>query len=667
MDQEIEIKVLSGVDAIRQRPGMYIGSVENASVIFREIVDNAFDESYENPKCNQIFIDQNWNGYHLVMDNGRGIPIKMSPDKEGQTMADVAVSSLHSGSKFNATDDSRIGMNGVGSVATNALSESFILMSRITEDNFDKSTQDVYNLWNSSGPRSKKDLYYIVAFEKGIKVFEGADRLGKLEEMIFSGSCPKGYASIPRGYSTVILFKPDSEIFESTISELPLRNIHYFLLIQQKFYKKKVEIIANGESISGTYKPYQFELLKTIIPADTSKNKSVSVYVTFEADPDLGSRVTEGSVGGLITDAGQHINFIESCYEQALRSEYKIMHRCIHNGLRLCVVLLASEVVFDSQTKVRLKQISKVKVTDFDSITKEFIKIFRANPEYWQKHVEKLNILAESMKSLTEVELAKKLINPADSTGTYKIKNDLVEGFSDATCGRDQRWNAELFIVEGNSPAGSLKNGRKNTLYHAVLPLRGKVLNTSEKTTKEMMENKEMRTLYSMIGLGLDCGNVLSDATSLEEAYEILMKKSRYGKICIATDSDSDGSQISNGILYTLCRYSRFLVDFGMVYKAESPSYSQGGKYFYPSDPLQPGTTFPVGLDPHKHFRRYKGLGSLNQDEVYDAFFNPITRRLIQVTPEGIEYQMSLVEDINERKKLLVSHGILTNPYGLKD
>lgn len=539
MNEEISIKLLDYPENVRTRSGMYVGGLEDSSVIFREIIDNAFDESYAWPKCNKIFIDQNYNGYHLVMDNGRGLPIMMSPDKPDQTMADLAVSCLHSGSKFEETDASRVGQNGVGSAVCNALSESFVVLSRITEDNFNRSIPAVYDLWVNSGPKSKKNLYYVVAYERGYKVYEGAHKKKDIEKMVFGPSCPKGYTELPEDYSTIILFKPDSELFESVKSEVPERNIQYFLLIQEKFNKRKVNVVVNGESMVGKFVPAQFEILKTITPADTSKNKTVSMYLTFDVDPSLESRRTEGSVGGLVTNTGQHIQYAEKCFEDALREEFKIRHRCVLNGLQMCVVVLASEVIFDSQTKTRLKSISKVKATDFKPITREIQKIFREFPEYWAQHVEKLNVLADSMRSLSAVEKAEKLISGTSASSSYKLRSELQGKFVDATAGQDERYKCELFIVEGDSAGGSLIGGRKGPKYHAVLPLRGRVVNTEGMNEDKMLENKEMYTLFRAAGLGLDCSNVMKDARTPEEALEILRTNTRYGKIIISTDEHS--------------------------------------------------------------------------------------------------------------------------------
>lgn len=643
---------------------MYIGGVTNADILMKEVWDNSADESVSCSHCDKIVIDQNWNGYSIVGDNGRGIQISMSKDKPGQTSCDTAVSYAHSGSKFLDTNIARSGQNGIGLTAVNSTSEEFIIMSKVTQENYNTSLPIVEEAWNSYGPRSKKDIFYIVAYRKGKKFYEGCDKLDNLEKMIF-GASGQPYEPLPRGFSTITMFKPDPEIFESTSANIPIKNIQYFLLIQEKLYKKKVEVMANRKLVNGTFKPYQFEIFKTIIPADTSKNSSVTVYTTFEVDPELGQKVEAGSACGLSVDQGVHISYIETCYEEALKNEFKIKHRYLLNGLRICIIVIAGDLVYSSQTKERLKSISKVKQSDFGDITKEFQKIFRNNPEYWQEHVARLNYLADSMKSLSASEKAQKMIDDAQGRNMFKSRVELIEGFSDAT-GKN-RWDCELFLCEGLSPAGSLKSGRHNTQFHAVLPLRGKILSVLDKTVDQALDNKEIHTIFKVIGLGMDVNNVTKDAKSFEEAYELIKKYSHYGKIVIAVDADPDGEQIKKLILYLFGKFGRFLIDFGMVYQIMSPIFEQGDKKFYPGDPLQDNGIFPIGLDPSKPFFRRKGLGAFNSEDIYDIFYNPATRKLIQVTPDGFDYSMKLTEDIEERKKLLFDAGIITNPYGFTD
>lgn len=701
LDGQSVVRVLDFPENFRSKWSMYI---DNESGCLREIIDNATDESYACKTCNDIFINTDFLGWNIVADSGRGIPIFMSPDRPDQTQADVSISVAHAGSKFKGTGMTKTGTFGLGSSIVNALSEDYILLSIITEENHNQSIKPVFDLWNSSGPRSKKDLYYIVWYKKGYKYYEGAHKKSEIEKQVFGNK-----DVLPSGYSSIVLFKPDPEIFGRPKTEVPVENLRNFALIQEKFYKRKVNLHINGTTINSSgFVPFRYEILKSITPADTSQNKSIGVYVTFEIDEDFGSKVCSGSVNGLKVDSGIHIQYLESCYEQALKAEYKIKHKTIFNGLKMFVLVLADEISYDSQTKVRLKSITKVKISDFTDIVKEFQKVFRRDPEYWETHVGKLNYLAESMKSLSAVEKAQKIIDGASGSSMYRSKAEMIPGFSDATAGPSDRWNCELFlcftgdtkvkVVKGNSPVsiwgkasyesgwedisfddlekefnnsedmhfyamttceindktryitarpaeilavkkikttnrlahikiikdctehiikctpdhkflvkkennsfeyieaesltfgndlvgvdsfgvvvgleiinceptdvyclevnnpehnfllssgiftknceglspgGALKAGRKGTMKHAVLPLRGKVKNVKDSTAEEMMDNKELFTLFKVVGLGIDVNNVTQGCKSPEEAFEKIKKHARYGKICIATD-----------------------------------------------------------------------------------------------------------------------------------
>lgn len=878
MKEYDEIRVLAYPECIRLRWPIYISGPE---MMLREAIDNSTDEFLSHPTSsnNLIVVDNiNYGGYNLVCDRGRGIPIQMSKDYPNQCQADIAVSTMHAGSKFDVSQNALVGMNGVGISATNALSEKFIILSKITQENYDKSLKCVKDFYEKLGPRSKKEVFYYAYFECGYKKMEGAAKKKDIEIML---GLPR---ELPEGMSTMVLFKVDTTIFPNPKTEIPLQNLENFLFIQEKFYKRSsIKIMANDQILTSSgFQSYKFEILRTITPADPSVNPYLGIYATFEIDKGLSPKHTGGSVNGLVCDSGAHINAIEKCYEEALKLEYKINHKTIFPGLKMKVILLAEDLMYDTQTKSRLKSITKVKQSDFSEITKEFQKIFRKNDDYWRAHVEKLNALAESYKSIGAVEKAQKMIDASRGNSSYRMKGqNYVEGFSDATS--SNRWDCELFLCfsgdtevylernerikfidlvrriengdelytyscdpsgeikktkiiaakeidkvntlckiileggdsfkctpdhkimmndgiykeakdlkigdlpmpfygenldlgidvmrgscyeilntlrknslkinrenynneiikfmskptddeemsrvkidifgydsaktrckdifkmfetkkvigveiietedepvyclevdspehnfplatgifvkncEGLSAGGSLKSGRKSTLYHAVLPLRGKILNVKDATVDEALANKEIFTMLSTIGLGIDINFVGSKCSTPEETYEEIKKHARYNKIVISTDSDSDGSHIQNLILYCISKYARFLIDYGMVYILQSPLYEQGGKFWFPGDTLQPGTNFPVGLDLKKHFRRFKGLGSIPKELIYDSFYNPSTRRLIQVTPDGIDYFLSLVEDIDIRKDLLVQSGILGDPYNLSN
>ena len=445
MINEEVIRVLDFPENVRKKSGMYLDSADSC---LREVLDNATDESFTWKGCDQILIDTDFNGYNIVADNGRGIPISMSIDRPGQTQADVSISVLHSGSKFSANgQNATVGTHGVGSACANALSERYILMSKITPENYNRSIPDVEKLWNSKGPRSKKNLYYFVEYSKGYKITESAGTLEDIEKYVFQGS-PKGYKSIPVGYSTIVIFKVDPEIWGTTKTNLPLQNIRNFLLIQEKFNKRKVTVVANGEVMEGSgFIPYQFEIMKTIIPADPSANPDIKIYITFDIDKaTLGPKQIGASMNGLDCGAGIHVQYAESCFETALKNEYKIKHRMLTPGLRMFALFLAGDVQYSSQTKERCKSITKVKITDFNDITREFQKIFRANPEYWESHVEVLEKLAESFKNLTASEKAEKLQVGNSVSAAYKLKNELGSKLVDATAGPSERWDTELFL-----------------------------------------------------------------------------------------------------------------------------------------------------------------------------------------------------------------------------
>ena len=541
LEKSDDIKLLTFPENIRNRIGMYLGGTDSTDQLLNEIVSNSIDESYI--AANVIVIDRNMNGFVCIADNGRGINIEYSDiirDGKPVIQADLSISELHSGSKFMDNKNTTIGQFGIGSSAVNAVSENYILMSRITPLNYNKSIKEVYDLWESSGPRSKKDLFYIVWYKKGYKYFEGAMKKADIEKMVFTGGKRKiTYKELPTGMSTIVLYQPDPDIFEPKAlkAELPIKTLKYFLLIQEKFYKKKITIDLEGTTMtSADFDRYQFEFMKRIVPEDTSSNEFVDLYVTFETDPTLSTKTYTGSVNSLSVDSGVHLTYLENCFAEAIKAEYGLKHKYLTNGLKLCVVLLASETIFNSQIKEKLKSITKVKPSDFNPVIKEFQKIFRKNPDYWEDYVKRLNFYADSMRHLGAAEKAQKIMDDAAGRGMYKGKSEMVDGFSDATAGPGDRWNCEIYVTEGLSPAGSLKAARKSTKYLAVLPLRGRVKNVVNDNANQMMDNKELFTMFKALGLGIDVNNVTSNCQTPEEAYNMIKQKTRFGKLIIATD-----------------------------------------------------------------------------------------------------------------------------------
>lgn len=536
-EEEIIIQALTEVEACRRRPGMYCGDTSDetagSSILLREIIDNSIDELSAG-YGDTILVDNDFNGYNFVADTGRGLPITMNQDVPDKTSAELSFTKFHAGSKFEGTTVMRKGLNGVGSAVCSALSEVYIVLSRITENNWDKSIPKVREVWEKAGPRSKKDLYYLIITEKGLKTVETAGRLKDLEKLIFKAP----YKPLPAGFSTLVLFRADPEIWTNPKAQIPMLDLQYFLLIQEKFYGRKLNVIVGDQPITNTFKPYKEEILRTIVPADTSYNPQVSVYLTLEEDSKMGKVQTYGSVNGLDCGMGFHINLAKSLFKTALKDYYKIKSDdYLLEGLKIGVIMLASEVNFSSQTKENLKAVTKVKPADFAPIIKDIQKLFKKDPSYWDSHARKVQAIIDSMKDISAKEVAARIIDAASNANQmYRNKQTYVEGFVDATT--KDRWEAELFLVEGRSPAGSLLSSRKgpDVKKRAILPLRGKVLDVSDVSASKMLSNKEFYTLFSVLGLGISAHSVISDCKTPEEAYEVLKAKSRYQRIIIATD-----------------------------------------------------------------------------------------------------------------------------------
>ena len=279
---------------IQAKPGMYISSTgrEGLNVILREICDNSTDEVGAG-YGNTVHISNNLDGYcYVADDSSRGMPIRMSADVPDRTEAYLSISELHTSGKFQVGDIGRVGLNGVGSSATNATASVYALLVRVTDKNYKGSIPEVEKAWNEVGPRQRNELYYVVICEKGYKKFESCLLLKDIEKMLYG---KKAKNIIPRGMTTIVLFKPDPEIFEcdNLVPDIPYTNLNYFLLIQQRFFgRKKVRVIVDGEDLKCNFKPFKYEIATTIKPKDPeSPNKEIGVYLTFEGDPELGKQI----------------------------------------------------------------------------------------------------------------------------------------------------------------------------------------------------------------------------------------------------------------------------------------------------------------------------------------------------------------------------------------
>jgi DNA gyrase subunit B len=630
-EKEINIISLDFPECVRLRPGMYVGGIEKPDVILREAIDNTVDELMGSISCNKVDIqlkDGKKGGWYVISDNGRGIPIIMDEEKN-ITKCELAVGSLHAGSKFKKeADDIAVGLNGVGVSCTNALSSQFLVMVRVKNDTWDRSIQEVKEKWPNTG-----NLYYYIYFEKGIKIKEGADSFDNLLRMF--------NVTAPTGMSTIVAFIPDAEIWESIHADYNKKSLAYIRVVLDKFYNKKAEIIIDGESVDSHFEPYKFEFLKkvTAFSNKENRNKVAQFYINFDVDKDLSISEESGSVNSLVVNRGLHIDWTKMAFADALRNHYNIQHDYLLPGFKFNVICLTANMDFNSQTKERCVKIDGLQGYEvLPDLICEFHNIFAKNDDYFKDHVARLQELADSYMKISAMEKVKQIVGTVE--GGNRVRSKIPSSVKDASS--NNRSDCELFICEGRSASGTMLKVR-NPEIHAILELRGVPLNAINLDLDTIMENEEMNSIVTCIGAGVN------------EYFRI--ENCRYGKIILAADSDVDGERINSMILGFIARKMTFLIDNGMTYIALAPLYHQGNTYVYPGeDPKSK-------LDMSKAFKRYKGIGEINVAEAKDFYFDENKRNLIQVTSANLGYVFELLTMSSSRKDLMVNQGIITDPY----
>lgn len=619
-----KIDVLVFPDNIRSVSGMYIGSKGDCTNILREAIDNAMDELPFVPEFDTIIINTDDKGGFLVADKGRGMPIYMHPQYEGYTAARVAVSVINAGGKFSKTKVSA-GQNGTGIKCTNALSELFLMIVKITKDNHINSLPSV---------KDNIGKYYVLEYRKGIYQGEyvlSLDEVRKVFDIEF-----------PEDSSTICYFIPDNTIIKVNTYELPIYNFRYKAFIMREYYGKSISILVNGEEKVQELPQYANHVkhqFKKLYNAKT--NKSIDLYFSFEISSDLRSKTYKGSVNSLVVNDGLHLRMAINAIRKAIcnitgcENTYKL-----EQGLKVRSILSAVKVDFKSQTKEYCNVIDGWKDEMYNELVPEVESILRKNLKQVKDYVKRITELDYTYRKLKDKQYVESKIQKADSS--KKVKTPPKQ-LIDAGSGAKDRDKCELFICEGKSAAGTLTRGR-NPMIHAVLGLRGRPLNTVMRDIKQVVNNQEMLALINVIGMGVNISPNL--------------KNKRFGKIIIAADADPDGGLITSSVLATIAVHMTFLLSKGMVYVAESPLFIQGNKFIYPSDDIN------KELDTSREFSRIKGLGELDESEAKKVFFNKETRRLIKVTPEGVKKAIRFLEkSANLRRSLAQEMGVLVGRF----
>ena len=613
-----QIKTLEGIEAIRLRPGMYIGSVgpEGVRHITLEIISNSVDE-YLNGHCTLCSINVSKDGTIKIQDNGRGVPFGKAEDGS-ETLVNV-YTKLHTGAKFDSSGKTGYntsgGMNGVGAKATNALSETF----------------EVVSMRDAKQATAK--------FARG--------ELVSYQEL--------GVRGVSTG--TTITFKPDAEIFKEGI------HLDYTALKKQI---QELAYLSPGMVFSLTYEDKPTETITSqngirdyIDDLNASKNKITSVFYTENMEDRIGVKIAmqyndsytdmyKLYTNSIPNSAGTHLTGFRTALTQTI-NEYardnkllkekdaNISGEELKEGLVLVLSFIMPDPVFSGQTKDVLS--SSEARTAVQRLTAKEIKVWLdANPKDAKAIVDKA-LLARAARE--KAKKAKETVRKVDA----KRRVIMPEVLADASS--KDRYNCEVFIVEGKSAAGSTKEAR-DRLTQAVFQLRGKPLNVLKCDLHKALQNKEISGMVDAFGLEVKDNKIIVDETKL-----------RYGKFIITADADVDGSHIRVLFLTFIWKFCPELLEKGYVYAAVPPLYKAtiGTKIYYLKDDAaleefrkKTAKNFDLG--------RMKGLGEMDPEEMAETVMSRETRTLKQITMEDAaavaQIFMSLMgESVTPRKKFI--------------
>ena len=595
---EDSIQVLEGLEAVRKRPGMYIGSTDSRGLhhLVYEIVDNAIDEVLAG-YGNQIKVTIHENNSISVQDYGRGIPTGMH--KSGKPTPEVIFTVLHAGGKFGTGGyKTSGGLHGVGASVVNALSEWVEVVIK------------------------RDGLIYRQRFEQGGHPVTGLEVVGKTKET-----------------GTLVSFKPDPGIFSTTVYSFDilserLRESAFLLkglkieLVDLRNDKEEVFYFEDGiKSFVGFLNEGKDALHEVVYFEGESQD--IEVDFAFQYSGSYSENILSFVNNVRTKDGGTHetgakavLTRIFNDYARRnglLKEKDKNLEGAdIREGLAAIVSVRIPErlLQFEGQTKAKLGTPEARSAVD-NVIAEKLTFYFNENGAIATQLIKK------AIKAAQVREAARKAREDARTGKTKKKKETNLSGKLTPAQTKNPQKN-ELFLVEGDSAGGSAKSGR-NRAFQAILPLRGKVINTEKAKMEDIFKNEEINTMIYTIGAGVGANFELSDVN--------------YDKIIIMTDADTDGAHIQVLLLTFFFRYMKELVEAGKVYIALPPLYKvskgQGKKqiieYAWTDEELS-SVIAKVGKG--YTLQRYKGLGEMNADQLWDTTMNPETRTLIQVTIE---------------------------------
>ncbi len=600
MSKEQNIKILEEFDHIRLRPGMYIGVTDTPKTLVREVLDNSLDECLNgySPSMSILTGKDDEGHWAEVTDAGRGLPqYEMEDGGEMQVAAKLLFVKLFSGGKFDK-DNYQIS-SGLHGVGLTVCNALSHKLQVTT--------------WNG-------ETRYELEFSRGLVVKESKS--------------PDESAS-----GTRVRIYPDAEIFTTTKFDVDTRsfqvamtqrsglsiNINGKEIEELKFSDIYTEPMLLPEPLILNYTHKE----DTSHPTETDRNGFEFRVMMNWAEAEFDTR-TVGSLNLISVNAGLHIRTAKNMVETVLHEKFgRFDPRDYSTGLRFHVSAFVPDPQFSSQSKETLTKSLSLQYSTGDILTK-FRKSLKGID--FEPLLTKIEKYKHSMKKLSQMDFVNSVVKKG--SGRAPSRN---LGLGIYECTAKNRDNTELFIVEGKSAAGGLVMER-NKSTQAVLPLRGKTLNVASSGDLEsILSNTEIKAMVNSVGVGI----------SPEED----MERVRYDKIIIFADADPDGKNIAGLILGAFCWLTPELAKSGRLYVLKTPLYKQGGKYLYTDE----------DLDKKKPFKRFKGLGEMNPDELAVVSLHEETRQLIQldVNDDNIDEILALVGTGRAKKELLTNRGII--------
>ncbi len=590
------IQVLKDLEAVRKRPGMYIGGtgLDGLMHLIYEVVDNSIDEALAG-YCNEIEVIVQPDNRITVVDNGRGIPVEMHP--EGMNTLELVMTKLHAGGKFDHKSYKVSGgLHGVGVSVVNALAEELIAEVR-------------------RGGR----LYR--------QIFRQGRRASDLEVV--------GRAE---GTGTTITFLPDREIF----GEIKYDFARLSRRLRELAYLNPGLRIKLDNRVAGIQKDYKFdggivEFVKALNEGkealhpepiyfndEQGANGSVSMEVALQFTTEYDENIHAFANNINTHEGGTHLTGFKTALTRALneygrdkkiitKDEENLDGKDVREGLTAIISVKLLDPQFEGQTKTKLGN-PDIQEKMFNFVREQLLLALNKNPTVARVILEKVLQAAQARLAAKK---ARQMVRRKGLLSSTSLPGKLAD------CSEKEPEHCELFIVEGDSAGGSAKQGRDRS-FQAILPLRGKVLNVEKAPLNKLLDNKELNSMITALGTGI------------REEFDIA--KLRYGKIILLADADIDGAHIRTLLLTFFFRNFRQLIEQGHIYIAKSPLYQakQGKKvyYLYDDEELTQFRAKHDGKDGKFDLKRYKGLGEMNPQELWETTLNPQNRVLKQVTIE---------------------------------